>query len=131
MDLESMVNFKGYTCFLKGEADVFGTKVKSFRATFKNEEDIADTDAIRRAIARKFAILNELSVEMIKAIVSEETKSTIRKFKPVDVAFDFSDGENGDCALDIYFDCGKVFGRFTAHVRISSDGKKIEMRGLS
>lgn len=132
MDLESLVRFKGYTYFFKGEIDICGMTVKNLRGDFKNETDFAkDGSKIREIINSKRDFLNALSKDAVKAVIEAETKEKVKRVKPVTVSFDFAEYNDEDCDLDIYFDCGKVFGGFTAHVRVSRDGRTIEMIGLS
>ena len=132
MNLDSIMKFKGYSYELQSEIDFWGTTISSISAVLKEEIDF-DTEgtAIIESIGQKTKMLQVLSLDSIKHVIEKETDKKIRKIKPVNVSFDFTETENEDCSVDIYFSCGKVFGGFTAHIRITDNGNSINMVGLS
>lgn len=132
MNLDSIINFKGYSYELQNEIDFWGTTISSISAVLKEEIDF-DTEgtAIIESIGQKTKMLQVLSLDSIKDVIEKEIDKKIRKIKPVNVSFDFTETENEDCSVDIYFSCGKVFGGFTAHIRITDNGNSINMVGLS
>lgn len=132
MDLDSVLKFKGISYELKTDIDLCGTTVNNVRAVFKEELDFEQkrTEIIEQ-INQKIEMFKTLSIDTIKRVIEEETNEKIRKIKPVSISFDFADPENEECRVDVYFDCGKVFGGFTAHIRIVDNGKTIKMIGIS
>ena len=132
MNFDSIINFKGYSYELQNEIDFWGTTISSISAVLKEEIDF-DTEgtAIIESIGQKTKMLQVLSLDSIKDVIEKEIDKKIRKIKPVNVSFDFTETENEDCSVDIYFSCGKVFGGFTAHIRITDNGNSINMVGLS
>lgn len=132
MDLDSILKFKGMSYELKCDIDLFGTTVNNARAVFKEELDFEQegTETIEQ-INQKIEMLKTLSIDTIKRVIEEETNEKIRKIKPVSISFDFAEPENEECSMDIYFNCGKLFGGFTAHVRVTDGGNNIKMMGLS
>ncbi|MBO5048995.1 MAG: hypothetical protein J6C41_01025 [Oscillospiraceae bacterium] len=132
MNLDSIMKFKGYSYELQSEIDFWGTTISSISAVLKEEIDF-DTEgtAIIESIGQKTKMLQVLPLDSIKDVIEKETDKKIRKIKPVNVSFDFTETENEDCSVDIYFSCGKVFGGFTAHIRITDNGNSINMVGLS
>ena len=132
MNLDSIMKFKGYSYEVQSEIDFWGTTISSISAVLKEEIDF-DTEgtAIIESIGQKTKMLQVLPLDSIKDVIEKETDKKIRKIKPVNVSFDFTETENEDCSVDIYFSCGKVFGGFTAHIRITDNGNSINMVGLS
>lgn len=132
LDFEALVKFKGYSYELQSEINCWGTTISRISVVLKEEIDF-DTEgtAIIESIAQKTNMLRALSLDSIKDIIEKETDKKIRKIKPVNVSFDFAEPENEACSVDIYFSCGKNFGGFTAHIRITDNGNRINMVGLS
>ena len=132
MDLESLVKFKGYSYRFNGEIDFWGTTVDGIGAVLEEEIDF-DTEGtvILEAIRQKIIMLQALSLDSIKEVIEKATDKKVRKIKPVNVSFDFVEHKNEECSVDVYFDCGKVFGGFAVHIRITDNGNNIEMAGIS
>ena len=132
MNFDSIINFKGYSYELQSEIDFWGTTISSISVIRKEETDF-DTEgtAIIESIMQKTKMLQVLLLDSIKDVIEKETDKKIRKIKPVNISFDFTEIENEDCSVDIYFNCGKVFGGFTSHIRITDNGNSIKMVGLS
>ena len=132
MDLNSIVNFKGYSYEFKGEIVVLNTTLNNVRGVFKEELNFEeDADNIIATIQRKAKQLENITGETIIQAVEAETGEKIKKVKPVSVSFDFAEPDEEDCSVDLYVKCGKLFGGFTAHIRISNNGENIRMIGLS
>jgi len=132
MDLDSILKFKGMSYELKCDIDLFETTINNVRAVFKEELDFEQegTETIEQ-VNQKIEMLKTLSIDTIKRVIEEETNEEIRKIKPVSISFDFAEPENEECSVDVYFDCGKVFGGFAAHIRIVDNGQTIKMIGIS
>lgn len=132
MDLNSIVNFKGYSYEFKGEIVVLNTTLNNVRGVFKEELNFEeDADNIIATIQNKAKLLENITAETIIQAVETETGEKIKKVKPVSVSFDFAEPDEEDCSVDLYVKCGKLFGGFTAHIRISNNGENIRMIGLS
>lgn len=132
MDLNSIVNFKGYSYEFKGEIVVLNTTLNNVRGVFKEELNFEeDADNIIDTIQNKAKLLENITAETIIQAVEAESGEKIKKVKPVSVSFDFAEPDDEECSVDLYVKCGKLFGGFTAHIRISNNGESIKMVGLS
>ena len=132
MDLDSVLKFKGISYELKMDIDLCGTTVNNVRAVFKEELDFEQEEPeIIEQINQNIEILKTVSIDTIKCVIEDESNEKIRKIKPVSISFDFAEPENEECSVDVYFDCGKVFGGFAAHIRIVDNGQTIKMIGIS
>ena len=132
MDLNSIVNFKGYSYEFKGEIVVLNTTVNNVRGVFKEELNFdEDADDIIATIQNKAKSLENITAEAIIQAVEAESGEKIKKVKPVSASFDFAEPDDEECSVDLYVKCGKLFGGFTAHIRISNNGESIKMVGLS
>ena len=132
MDMESILNFKGYSYEFKGEIVVLNTTLNNVRGVFKEELNFnEDADNIIATIQNKAKLLENITAEAIIQAVEAESGEKIKKVKPVSVSFDFAEPDEEDCSVDLYVKCGKLFGGFTAHIRISNNGESIKMVGLS
>lgn len=132
MDINSIVNFKGYSYDFKGEIIVLNTTLNNVRGVFKEELNFdEDAEGIITIIKNKEKILESITAESIIQAIETESGKKIKKVKPVSVSFDFAEPDNEECSVDLYVKCGKLFGGFTAHIRVSNNGEIIKMVGLS
>jgi len=132
MDMESVINFKGYSYEFKGEIIVLNTTLSNVRGVFKEELNFDENaENIVATIKSKASMLEDITAETIIEAIETESGKRIKRVKPVSVSFDFAEPDDEECSIDLYVKCGKLFGGFTAHVRIANNGESIRMIGLS
>lgn len=132
MDMESIINFKGYSYEFKGEIIVLNTTLSNVRGVFKEELNFDENaENIVATIKSKARLLEDITAETIIEAIETESGKKVKRVKPVSVSFDFAEPDDEGCSIDLYVKCGKLFGGFTAHVRIANNGESIRMIGLS